>query len=81
MHTTSHSELSQGTVTFIHGNTYLIKPANSSPNASLLKNRKLGSTFTCCFMKICVFERNVERLTNAEREGSQETSGAREIEP
>lgn len=33
------------------------------------------------FLKICVFERNVERLTNAEREGSREISGGMEIHP
>lgn len=40
MHPASHSKLS-----FIHGNTYLIKLTNSSPNTPPLKNRKLESNF------------------------------------
>lgn len=80
METTSSSKLTERMVTFIYGNTYLIKPANCSPNMSLLKNRKLGNNFICCFMKMSLFERNVERL-NAEGEGSQESSGAGEIQP
>jgi len=32
-------------------------------------------------MESCVFERHVERLTNAERGGSQETSGGGKYSP
>lgn len=66
---------------FVHGSTYLIKPAHSSSNMLLLKNRKLRSKFHLPFYEDLCFERNVERLSRAERSGSQEISEWGEIQP